>query len=324
MRFFITGATGFIGGHLVRKLVAEGHDVVALVRDPERAIGLEGPGVEVVRGDVLDPGSLRAPLAGADGAFHLAAWYRVGVQDASLAEDINVLGTRNVLEAAGEAGVKKIVYTSTIAVFGDTRGRVVQASHRYDGPWLSEYDRTKWIAHFEVAVPMAAAGLPLVIVQPGYVYGPGDHSNVGDVLRDYLRRRLPVKPVQGGCWAHVDDIAHGHLLAMERGSIGESYVMGGECRLWTDVLDLAHAITGVRPPRITLPPILARLSATLMRPLAAVVPLPQMYHPETLRIAAGVTYWADDTGTRRALGWRPRPLAEGLAATLAAERATLS
>jgi dihydroflavonol-4-reductase len=259
-----------------------------------------------------------------DGAFHVAAWYKVGARNASMAESINVEGTRNVLTAAGDAGVERIVYTSTIGVFGDTRGRVVDQDHRYDGPWLSEYDRTKWLAHYEVAVPMAQAGLPLVIVQPGLVYGPGDHSNVGDVLRDYLRRRLPLKPVQGGCWAHVDDTARGHVLAMERGRIGESYVLAGECRMWTEILDLAHQITGVRPPRLTLPPALARMSSALMRPLAAVVPLPQMYHPETLRIAAGVTYWADDALARRDIGWDPRPLRDGLAETLAAERAALA
>lgn len=324
MRYFMTGATGFIGERVARQLVAAGHEVVALVRDPAGASALAALGVELARGDIRDPASLRAPLQGADGAFHLAAWYRVGARDASMAESINVAGTRNVLDAAADAGVSKIVYTSTIAVVGDTRGRVVSADHRYDGPWLSEYDRTKWVAHYEVAVPAIQAGLPLVIVQPGYVYGPGDHSNVGDVLRDYLRRRLPVTPAQGGCWAHVDDTARGHVLAMERGRVGVSYVLAGECRMWADILDIAHEITGIRPPRLTLPPALARISATLMKPLAALAPLPQMYHPETLRIAAGVTYWADDSLARRELGWDPRPLRDGLAETLAAERAALT
>lgn len=324
MRYFMTGATGFIGERVARQLVAAGHEVVALVRDPAGASALAALGVELAHGDIRDPASLCAPLQGADGAFHLAAWYRVGARDASMAESINVAGTRNVLDAAADAGVSKIVYTSTIAVVGDTRGRVVSADHRYDGSWLSEYDRTKWVAHYEVAVPAIQAGLPLVIVQPGYVYGPGDHSNVGDVLRDYLRRRLPVTPAQGGCWAHVDDTARGHVLAMERGRVGVSYVLAGECRMWADILDIAHEITGIRPPRLTLPPALARISATLMKPLAALAPLPQMYHPETLRIAAGVTYWADDSLARRELGWDPRPLRDGLAETLAAERAALT
>jgi dihydroflavonol-4-reductase len=324
MRYLVTGATGFIGGRLVRQLVNAGHDVVALVREPAAAMDLHDLGVELVGGDILDRPGLDRATAGADGVFHLAAWYRVGAHDRSAAEAINVHGTRNVLEAARDAGVGKIVYTSSIAVLGDTGRRVVDETYRHDGPWLSEYDRTKWLAHYEVAVPLADAGVPVVIVQPGLVYGPGDHSNVGDVLRDYLRRRLPVMPDQGGCWSHVADTARGHILAMERGRIGESYILGGECRLWPDVLRLAEEITGVKAPRLTLPPVLARVSALIMKPLAALVRVPQMYHPETLRIAAGTTYWASDAKARREIGWNPRPLRDGLTETLRAEQAALA
>lgn len=323
MRYFITGATGFIGGELTRQLVAAGHDVVALVRDLGRAADLAVMGVELVVGDIRDRETVGAAMEGADGAFHVAAWYKVGARDSTEAEAINVGGTRTVLEAAGEADVAKIVYTSTVAVFGDTGGRVVDESYRHDGPWLTEYDRTKWLAHYEVAVPLAEAGLPLVIVQPGMVYGPGDHSNVGDVLRDYLRRRLPVRPSQGGCWSHVEDSARGHILAMERGRVGESYILSGECRQWIEALALAEELTGIRPPRLILPPVIARISAALMKPVAALLSVPQMYHPETLRVAAGTTYFASDAKARREIGWDPRPLSVGLAQTLDAERAAL-
>jgi nucleoside-diphosphate-sugar epimerase len=323
VRYFVTGGTGFIGGELARQLVAAGHDVVALVRDLGRAVDLAGMGVELVVGDIQDRATVGAAMEGADGAFHLAAWYKVGARDSEAAEAINVRGTRTVLEAAGEAAVPKIVYTSTVAVFGDTSGRVVDESYRRGGPWLTEYDRTKWLAHYEVAVPLAEAGLPLVIVQPGMVYGPGDRSNVGDVLRDYLRRRLPVRPSQGGCWSHVADSARGHILAMERGRLGESYVLSGDCRQWIEVLALAEELTGIRPPRLILPPVVARISAVLMKPVAALLPVPQMYHPETLRVAAGTTYFASDAKARREIGWNPRPLSVGLAQTLDAERAAL-
>jgi nucleoside-diphosphate-sugar epimerase len=324
MKYLVTGATGFIGGHLIRQLVGAGHDVVALVRDPTAAMDLHDLGVELVGGDILDRSGLDRATAGADGVFHLAAWYRVGAHDWSAAEAINVQGTRNVLEAARDAGVGKIVYTSTVAVLGDTGRRVVDETYRHDGPWLSEYERTKWLAHYEVAVPMADAGVPLVIVQPGLVYGPGDHSNAGDVFRDYLRRRLPVMPDQGACWSHVADTARGHILAMERGRPGESYILGGECRLWPDVLRLAEEITGVKAPSLTLPPVLARVSALVMKPLAALVRVPQMYHPETLRVAAGTTYWASDAKARREIGWDPRPLRDGLTETLRAEQAAMA
>ena len=323
MRYFVTGATGFIGGHLARQLRAAGHEVTALVRTPSAAGGLEAAGLRLAQGDILEPASLRGPMRGVDGVFHLAAWYRLGARDRSRAEAINVDGTRNVLEAARDAEVPRVVYTSTVAVFGHTGGRAVDEGHRMDGPWRSEYDRTKWLAHYEVAVPMRDAGLPLVIVQPGLVYGPGDHSSVGAVLRDYLRRRLPVIPEQGGAWSFVEDTARGHILAMERGRTGESYILGGPCHWWTEALRMAREITGIRPPRFVLPAPVARLASLLMKPVAAVVPVPATYHPETLRVAAGTTYFADDAKARAEIGWDPRPLRPGLEITLAAERQAL-
>lgn len=323
MRYFITGATGFIGGRLARRLRDAGHEVVALVRTPAAAGDLRDLGVELAPGDILEPSSLRAPMRRADGVFHLAAWYAVGARDRSRARAINVDGTRNVLEAAREVGVPRVVYTSSLAVFGDTRGRVVDERYRMDGPWLSEYDRTKWLAHYEVAVPLREAGLPLVIVQPGLVFGPGDHSNVGAVLRDYLRRRLPVVPDMGGCWAHVDDTARGHVLAMERGRTGEDYIISGPPHPWKEVLAIAERITGIRPPRVVLPAAAARAASLLMRPVAAAVPVPPTYHPETLRVAAGATYYGSDARARREIGWDPRPLEAGLAETLEAERRLL-
>ncbi|HSH45705.1 MAG TPA: NAD-dependent epimerase/dehydratase family protein [Longimicrobiales bacterium] len=323
MRYLVTGATGFIGGHLVGHLLRDGHQVVALVRDPDRARQLESAGVELVRGDILDRDSLRDPMRGVDGVYHLAAWYRLGARHRERAHALNVDGTRNVLEAAGEAGVPRILYTSTLAVYGDTGGKLVHEGYRMDGPWLSEYDRTKWLAHYEVAVPMAEAGLPLVIAQPGLVYGPGDHSSVGTVLRDYLRRRLPVIPEQGGCWAFVEDTARGLIQAMENGRTGRSYHLAGEAKMWKEVLGMAEEITGIRAPRFTLKAPLARLSSILMRPIAAIAPVPATYHPETLRVAAGVTYFGDDTRAREEIGWSPRPLREGLALTLRRERQAL-
>ncbi len=323
MRYFLTGATGFIGGHVARQLLADSHEIVALVRTPEKALALRELGVELAPGDITEPDTLRGPMEGVDGVFHLAAWYKLGARDRAMAHAINMDGTRNVLEAARDLAVPKIVYTSTVAVYGDTDGAVVDEGYRMDGPWLSEYDRTKWLAHYEVALPMVEAGLPLVIVQPGLVHGPGDHSNVGLVLRDFLRGRLPVVPKQGGCWSFVEDTARGHILAMERGEVGESYNIAGPCMYWSEALGVASDITGKAPPRMVLPPWLARASSMLLRPVARVVPLPPTYHPETLRVAAGSTYFASDAKARRELGWEPRPFREGLEITLRAEQAAL-
>ncbi|MBV8172635.1 MAG: NAD-dependent epimerase/dehydratase family protein, partial [Candidatus Eremiobacteraeota bacterium] len=195
MRYFVTGATGFVGGAVARQLVQAGHAVIALARDPSRARHLTKLGVTIASGDVTDAASLRAPMTGVDGVFHIAGWYKIGERDRSPGAAINIEGTRNVLTVMKQLEIPKGVYTSTLAVNGDTHGALVDESYRTTGgPWLSEYDRTKWVAHHEVAEPMMRGGLPLVIVMPGAVYGPNDPSALGDMLRMYLKRRLPLTP----------------------------------------------------------------------------------------------------------------------------------
>ncbi len=158
MRYFVTGATGFVGGQVARQLIAAGHGVVAPVRTPAKAQDLAALGVDVRQGDVTEKESMREAMRGVDGVFHIAGWYKLGVKDKSEGERINIQGTRNVLELMRELEIPKGVYTSTLAVFSDTHGRMVDETYRYDGPHLSEYDRTKWVAHYEVADPMIAAG----------------------------------------------------------------------------------------------------------------------------------------------------------------------
>lgn len=317
MRYFVTGATGFIGGRLVRQLRDDGHEVVALVRDPVAAAPLEDLGVELAPGDITDRSTLRAPMTGVDGVFHVAAWFKVGARDHTQAERINVGGTRNVLEMMAELAIPKGVYTSTIAVFSDTKGKLVDESYRYDGEHLSKYDRSKWLAHYTVAEPMMRAGLPLVIVQPSVVYGLGDTSTMGEVFTHYVQGRQPILPARADiCWVHVDDVARGHILAMTRGKVGESYILAGPRHTMVEAFRIAEHITGVRAPRIIIPPTLLRLTAALARPLASL--LPPTYHPESLRVVAGTSYIGDNAKARRELGFEPRSLEEGLAEALPA------
>lgn len=321
MRYFLTGGTGFIGGVLARQLAEAGHQLVALVRDPGRADALAQLGAELHQGDITDKESMRAPMEGADGVFHLAAWYRIGARDQRPAYQINVRGTRHVLQLVRELGIPKAVYTSTLAVFSDTGGRIVDETYRHDGPFLSEYDKTKWRAHYQVAEPIMKKGLPLVILQPGVVYGPGDPSSIGSMLRDFLRGRLPMVPKRSAyCWSHVEDAARAHVLCMEKGRTGEAYIAGGPVHTLEEALETAAAVTGRRPPPLRVPPAVLRGLSTLMRPVAAVLPVPSMYHPETLRVAAGNTYIAESEKIRRELGWEARPLEDGLRETLEAER----
>lgn len=324
MKYFVTGATGFIGGTLVRRLVAEGHEVHAVVRTPAKAQDLAELGVHLHPGDITDRESMRPAMAGVDGVFHLAAWYKVGARDAQ-AEQINVEGTRNVLALMQELAIPKGVYTSTLAVFGDTGGKLADETYRMDGPWLSEYDRTKWAAHYQVALPMIEAGLPLVIVQPGVVYGPGDASSIRDLFEQYLTRKLPMVPARTSfSWAHVEDVVTGHLLAMERGRPGESYIIGGPVHTLVEAFAIAERLTGVPAPRMQAPPELLKALAAMVAPLEGILPLPDAYTAEGLRVAAGTTYIGDNAKARGELGYAPRTLEAGLGETLAAEMARLN
>ncbi|MFP5501812.1 MAG: NAD-dependent epimerase/dehydratase family protein [Candidatus Sericytochromatia bacterium] len=315
MRYFLTGATGFIGGRLARQLVEAGHEVVALVRSPEKAGALRELGVTLHPGDIVDKESMRAGMAGCDGVFHVAAWYQVGAGDKAIADQINVEGTRHVLELMRELEIPKGVYTSTLAVFGDTGGRVVDETYRFEGPHLSDYDRTKWEAHYRVALPMIEAGLPLVIVQPGVVYGPGDHSAIKDVFEQYLTRRLPAVPAGTTfAWAHVEDVARAHALAMAQGTPGESYVIAGPIHPLTEALALAERLTGVPAPKLTLPPALLKALAVLVKPVEGF--MPDAYTSEGLRVSAGTTYIASNEKAKGALGYAPRSLEEGFKETL--------
>ena len=317
MKYFVTGATGFVGGRVVRQLVEVGHQVVVIARNPAKATDLASLGIEIHQGDVTDKESMRAPMLGVDGVFHIAGWYKIGVKDKSEGAKINIQGTRNVLELMQELGIARGVYTSTLAVFSDTHGRMVDETHRYDGPHLSEYDRTKWVAHYEVAEPMIKAGLPLVIVQPGVIYGPGDTSSLRTAFIQYLERKLLMMPGRTAfCWAHVDDIARGHILAMEKGRPGQSYIIAGPRHTFVDSMKMAQQNTGVPAPRLIVPPSMMKATSGMINVVEKIVPVPETYTAEYLRVNAGVTYLGTNAKAVRELGYNPRSLEDGLPETL--------
>ncbi len=249
------------------------------MRTPAKAKDLADLGVTVVQGDVTDKESMRESMTGVDGVFHLAGWYKLGVRDKSIGASINIDGTRNVLELMKELNIPRGVYTSTLAVNSNTRGRVVDESYRHedDGHWVSEYDHTKWRAHYEVAEPMVKAGLPLVIVMPGLVFGPGDTSTIHETFVQYLQRKLPMVPEKTTyCWAYVDDIARGHILAMEKGKPGENYIIAGPEARVVEVLALAEKITGVPAPRLHPPLGVIRTMTAMMGVLEKIVSSPPL------------------------------------------------
>lgn len=278
---------------------------MALVRRPHGELGAIG--VDQRTGDITDRESVRGAMDGADGVFHVAAWYKVGGPDRREAHRVNVEGTRIVLEAMRDARVPKGVYTSTVAIFGDTRGRVVDETYRARGRFATVYDETKWKAHYEVALPLIAGGLPLVIVQPGVVYGPGDHSPVRPIIDRYLLGRLPAIPARTAyCWGHVEDTAAAHRLAMTRGVAGESYIIAGPPHTLADALTIAQSVTGIPAPRLRIPSVVTDLLARIPGDGA-----------EGLRVM-GATYLGTNAKARRELGFEPLPLDVGFAEVLPA------
>ena len=320
MRAFVTGATGFIGGRLAARLRERGDEVVALVRSPQKADALRELGCEIVPGDLGQREEMQDAMVGCDGVFHVAAVYAVGIPKSQQAAMLrsNVEGTANTLDAAVAAGVPRILYVSTCNVFGNTAGEVVDETYRRDlsKGFLSVYDEAKYRAH-EVAEQRIAQGAPIVVVQPAGVYGPGDHSELGNLIDQTRRGRLPVIPFAdtGIGFVHVDDVAEGILLAFDRGKTGESYVLAGERGTMRDLVQTTARVTGRRVPTRQMPTALIKLSAPLGPLIGPVLGFPPNLR-EAISASDGVTYWATDDKARRELGFAPRSLEQGLRDTL--------
>jgi dihydroflavonol-4-reductase len=316
MRVFLTGGTGFIGGEVARLLRARGDEVRALVRTPAKASALVELGCELVMGDLSDEAALTEACGGVDAVIHGAALYEVGVPADRRAAmvDANVCGTERVLGAALAAGVPKAVYISTVAVFGNTGGHVADEDwvRPDDSSYTSVYEETKVLAHRR-AHEIAARGLPLVTVQPGVVYGPGDTSAIGDLLDRFLAGKLPALPFPdlGVTPVHRDDVASGVLLALDKGVPGESYVLAGTpVRMRELIAELAD-VSGRRVPRLSLPTALVRAVAPVGRFVGPPLGFPPNLR-EVLSSSDGVTFWATGKKASDELGWSPRPLSDGL------------
>jgi dihydroflavonol-4-reductase len=230
----------------------------------------------------------------------------------------NVEATEAALAAGEAAGVRRIVYVSTVGAFGDTGGRVVDETYvRPGGPYLSYYDETKHVAH-ERALAAARRGVPVVIAMPSQVYGPGDHSGIGDLMRQAAAGalRAVVLPTAGVCMVHVDDLADGILRVHDRGELGAGYVLAGECLRLAQIVERAAAAGGRRAPRLTVPTGLLRALAPVVDRATGIVGRETNLR-ETVRTGDDVTFWASADRAHRELGWEPRPLDAGLRETLA-------
>lgn len=320
MKVFVTGGTGFIGGEVVRQLRARGDEVACLVRNPEKGAKLRELGCSLHAGDLSDERAIRKGMEGCDAVIHAAAMYEVGIpaEQRPAMREANVVGTERVMEAALEARVSRIVYVSTVGVFGNTHNRVVDES--YENPetdFTSYYEETKLEAHKLVERMIDEQDLPAIIVQPGGVYGPGDTSQVADLLEQFFAGKLPLLPFPelGICMTHVEDIAGGILLALDKGRLGEAYVISGPATTMREAIETVAQISGRKAPKRALP-------TGLMKAMIPIGPLvgKVMGQPPNLRelisSADGVTFWAGYDKAQRELGYSPRGMEEGLRQTL--------
>jgi len=271
MNCFVTGASGFIGANLVHELVARGHRVKALLRTQSDLRGLAGVDFERVDGDVSDREMLKQAMRGCDWCFHVAASYHLWLRDYKPMYAANVEGTQNVIEAAARAGCRRIVYTSTVGCIGlpktfrgQTTAPTDETASVVESQLSNHYKISKWRAE-KVARQLASKGLPVVIVNPSAPIGPRDvkPTPTGQVIVDFLNRKMPAYLDTGLNWVHVRDVAVGHILAAEKGRIGERYILGNAEGNWTmkEAFAVLEEITGVRGPRIKIPYGVALLAA---------------------------------------------------------------
>jgi nucleoside-diphosphate-sugar epimerase len=319
---FVTGATGFLGNRLIRVLLEQGHWVRALARPTSEREPGGHERLQWVAGDLLDRKSLRRGLDGCARVFHMAACARNWARDPSLFFKVNVEGTCNVLEAAAQAGVQRIVFTSTIVVLGPTPAGVVgdEQRPRSEPRFLTEYEESKATAEAEV-LRMAVRGLPVVLVLPTRAYGPGrftEGNAVSRMIDLYRRGRFPLLLNRGlnvGNYALADDLIQGHLLAMDKGQIGERYILGGENVSLKGLFDLVDELTGKRHLQVSLPPALGMLYSNLEKRKAEWLGL----HPQITPgwVETFLRDWACSSAkAERELGYRITPLREGLRRTL--------
>ena len=316
MTTLVTGATGFVGSAVVRRLLAAGRDVRVLARPGGDRRNLDGLAVEIVPGDLTDRTSLARALSGCTVLFHVAADYRLWVPKPDAMYRANVGGTRDIMIEALSAGVERVVYTSSVATLGhaDDGSPVDEEAPSSLEDMIGHYKRSKFLAEAEVRRLVREQGLPAVIVNPSTPVGPGDvkPTPTGRVILDAASGRMPAYVDTGLNLVHVDDVADGHVLALERGRTGERYILGGTNLTLKEILDGIAAITGRPSPRIRLPhgavlPV-ALLSEGWARMTGGAEPRVTL---DGVRMARKPMYFTS-AKARRELGYDPRPVAAAL------------
>lgn len=312
----VTGATGFVGGWLTDQLLDEGYDVVVYARTPSKAREFEQRGARIVQGDLSDRKALESAMEGVDGVFHLAAIYRLGGQLARMLA-VNVDGTRNVLDAAGQADVERIVYCGSDTSLGDTGGRVCDETKQHDGDVRSAYEQSKLEAH-RLVEKRIEEGQPIVNAIVSTVYGPGDESPIAELIEHHLAGRAVahLDADAGYTFTYVEDVASALRLAYENGEVGEDYLVSGTPATFEQFFEKLSEQTGVPEPRTELPDWLVDLVEPLAGRIAPLAGKTDAEVREMLSMGRNVTRFFSGDKACRQLGWEPRSLEEGLAETL--------
>ncbi|QCR23805.1 SDR family oxidoreductase [Pontibacter sp. SGAir0037] len=320
MKYFITGATGYIGQRLALLLAEAGHTVNALVRSPEKAQHLEHPNINFIKGTLADTDALESGSAGCYAIFHLAAYARVWAADPATYEQINVQGTENVLKAAVKNKVQRVVVTSTAGVFGPSGAEPVNEATERELPPFSEYEETKRTSEL-ICQEYARNGLDVMVVNPSRVYGPGfgsESNAVTKMIRLYVQgswRWIPGDGSGKGNYVYVDDVVRGHLLACEKGTPGEIYLLGGENASYDTFFEKLARLSGIRKRFIHLPLSVMLLTSKLMLLWTSITGKAPLITPKWVR--KYLYHW--EVSSQKAineLGYSITPLDEGIKRTL--------
>jgi len=314
MKALVTGATGFVGAAVARALIREGWEVVALARKASDRRNVQDLKLQVVEGDLANRPSLDRALSGCQALFHVAADYRLGAFDPQQLYQTNVEGTRNILEASTQAGLTRVVYTSSVATVGIPADGSPGNEETPVGlaDMIGHYKRSKFLAE-QLVRQSAQAGAPVVIVNPSTPIGPGDvkPTPTGQIVLDAAAGRTPAYVDTGLNIVHVDDVAAGHLLAYHHGRPGERYILGGEDMTLREILFEIARIVGRNPPRVRLPTAVVMPIAYMAEGIARITRRPGRVTVEAVRMSRKRMFFSSEKA-RRELGYQWRPPGQAL------------
>lgn len=319
-KIFITGATGFIGQALTRRLTKEGHEITALYRSRSKIPDLPARNLRWVKGDLLQTGSFRSALQDCDEIYHLAAHAAMWSPDPGIFEKLNVEATRNILEMARAAGVRRVLVTSTAGVIGPSHGEAVDENTKRQVEFFSEYERTKWRSE-QFIRQWDGGDTEVVIVNPTRVFGPGLLSVSNGVTRMidlYVRGRFRILPGGNriGNYSYIEDVVEGHLLAMEKGVHRERYLLGGENIRYEDFFEILARVSGRQYWQLPIPSPVLQLAARFMRWRADRFGTPPLITPGWADRFTNYDWAVSVKKAERALGYRTTPLERALAETV--------